>query len=127
MTSESVVYDPFFGTGSIMVACSHFRPLIAYGSDIDIRVLQGYGVGKLRRELKKKLASENEEEAEKLAKSMNAFTNFDDYDLKRPQLCRMDFLNLPMKPTPLFDAIVCDPPYGIRALSKKSGKEKQKA
>lgn len=63
VTSRSVVYDPFFGTGSIMVACSHFNPLIAYGSDIDIRVLQGYGVGKLRRELKKQLASQNQEEA----------------------------------------------------------------
>ena len=56
---------------------------------------------------------------------MNAFTNFTDYGLPRPQLCRMDFLNLPLKSAPLFDAIVCDPPYGIRALSKKSGKAHQ--
>ncbi len=55
VSKESVVYDPFFGTGSIMIACAHFKPVVCYGSDIDIRVLQGYGVGKLRRELRAKM------------------------------------------------------------------------
>jgi len=39
------VLDPFLGTGSLLVACSHFE-IYAFGGDIDIRVLQGYKVGK---------------------------------------------------------------------------------
>ena len=33
-----IVFDPFFGTGSIMVSSAHFGAL-CYGADIDIRVL----------------------------------------------------------------------------------------
>ena len=37
----------------------------------------------------------------------------------------MDFLNLPMREVAMFDAIICDPPYGIRAMSKQSGKKEK--
>lgn len=39
------VYDPFVGTGSIALACSYFN-CFQFGSDLDIRVLQGYAVGR---------------------------------------------------------------------------------
>jgi tRNA (guanine10-N2)-methyltransferase len=39
------VYDPFAGTGSIILACQYFNAF-TYGGDLDIRVLKGYGVGR---------------------------------------------------------------------------------
>jgi tRNA (guanine10-N2)-methyltransferase len=39
----SLVYDPFVGTGSIIISCAVFGALV-YGSDIDIRVLKGNGI-----------------------------------------------------------------------------------
>ena len=42
------MYDPFVGTGSIALACQHFGATVI-GSDIDMRVLKGYGVGKKTR------------------------------------------------------------------------------
>ena len=39
------VYDPFVGTGSIAAALQHFGGFV-FGSDLDIRVIKGYGVGR---------------------------------------------------------------------------------
>ncbi len=36
----SIVWDPFVGTGSIIVAAAHYGAHV-YGSDIDYRVLHG--------------------------------------------------------------------------------------
>mmetsp|Transcript_32369 Transcript_32369/g.49531 ORF Transcript_32369/g.49531 Transcript_32369/m.49531 type:complete len:144 (+) Transcript_32369:415-846(+) len=38
-------YDPFIGTGSIAVALQHFNAF-TFGSDLDIRVIKGLGVGR---------------------------------------------------------------------------------
>ena len=40
-----LVYDPFVGSGSIALACSHFGAKVL-GSDLDQRVLRGLGVGR---------------------------------------------------------------------------------
>ena len=40
-----LVYDPFCGSGSIALACSYFGASVL-GSDLDQRVLRGYGVGR---------------------------------------------------------------------------------
>ena len=58
------------------------------------------------------------------------FSNFDEYGLQRPQIIRQD-INTPCfrKNNFYFDAIICDPPYGFRACSKKTGQsayQKQK-
>jgi tRNA (guanine10-N2)-methyltransferase len=45
ITSESVVFDPFCGTGSILVAAANFRAM-CFGADIDMRVLRGWSVGR---------------------------------------------------------------------------------
>ena len=52
----------------------------------------------------------------------NIFSNFDDYNFPRPQIIRQD-INKPAfrKKNFLFDAIVCDPPYGWRAGVRKTG------
>jgi tRNA (guanine10-N2)-methyltransferase len=113
----SVVLDPFVGTGSILVALSHFKAQ-CFGTDIDIRVLQGQmyagcGDKSVKRDI---------------------FENFSAYGLERPELVRIDshlfdrHCNAAVlaghgarAEEGFFDAVVTDPPYGIRAGAKKSG------
>nr|ATG70641.1 ATTRM11 [Juniperus phoenicea] len=98
-----LVYDPFVGTGSILVAASHFGAM-TMGADIDIRVVRN-GRGP----------------------DCNVWSNFKQYDLPLPiSLIRADN-NLPPWRGDLqeiFDAIICDPPYGVRAGGRKSGGRK---
>lgn len=98
----SFVFDPFVGTGSILLTAA-LRGAFCFGTDIDLRVLRG--------------RSQDE----------NITSNFKQYGLSPPELVRSDnaiyhrhFRNH----LPLFDAIVTDPPYGIRAGARKSGSRK---
>lgn len=102
------MYDPFAGTGSIATALQHFQTFV-HGSDLDIRVLKGYGVG---RKTKNKIPG-----LDKIEK-FDAFTNFKYYELPQPDFWVQD-ITCPMVRTdrPVFDAIICDPPYGVRARS----------
>ena len=106
------------GTGSIATALQHFGAFV-FGSDLDIRVIKGYGVG---RKTKNKI-----EGLEKIEK-FDIRTNFDHYGLARPDFWVQDF-HKPMirRDVPLFDAIVCDPPYGVRARTQKVGATEEKA
>lgn len=99
----SVVYDPFVGTGSILLSCA-LRGAYCIGSDIDIRILRG----------------KNEKE--------NIWRNFEQYNLQRPEIIRTDnaiYHRHYRDHTPLYDAIICDPPYGIRAGARKTGSRKE--
>lgn len=89
-----LIYDPFVGTGSFPVACAQFGAM-GWGSDIDGRSIRGSG-GK---------------------KSLRG--NFEQYGLKSllGDMFSADLTNTPIRvPSKkrLFDAIVCDPPYGVR-------------
>lgn len=44
-TDRSLIYDPFAGTGSLLVACSHFGSMTV-GADIDARPIKGKGMYK---------------------------------------------------------------------------------
>ncbi|OVA20948.1 putative RNA methylase domain [Macleaya cordata] len=98
-----LVYDPFVGTGSILIAAAHFGAM-TMGADIDIRVVRD-GRGP----------------------DCNVWSNFKQYGLQMPiSLLRADN-NLPPWRSGLkevFDAIICDPPYGVRAGGRKSGGRK---
>ena len=75
--------------------------------------MRGYSVGYTRK-------SEEDKSAEKM--KGNIFSNFDDYNLSRPQIIRQDINKSGFrKNNYLFDAIVCDPPYGWRAAVRKTG------
>ncbi|XP_015089057.1 tRNA (guanine(10)-N2)-methyltransferase homolog [Solanum pennellii] len=101
--SGKLVYDPFVGTGSILVAAAHYGA-VTLGADIDIRVVRD-GRGP----------------------DCNVWSNFKQYGLPMPiGLLRADN-NLPPWRSGLnevFDAIICDPPYGVRAGGRKSGGRK---
>ena len=106
---NDVIIDPFAGTGSLLIPPTHYGAFV-FGCDLDVRVLKGYSVGYVRKENKT------------VKKEADIFTNFDDYGLPRPQIIRQD-INHPgvKKNNHVFDAIICDPPYGYRACSKKTG------
>ena len=107
-----IVIDPFVGTGSLLIPPSYFKAQ-CFGCDLDVRVLRGYSVGYTRK-------SDNDKTPQKM--QGNIFSNFDDYNFPRPQIIRQD-INKPAfrKKNFLFDAIVCDPPYGWRAGVRKTG------
>lgn len=96
----SLVFDPFVGTGSLIVHCAAFGAY-TLGADIDMDVLVGKEPGK------------------------NIRSNFKQYGLEEKliDLIRFDNSKHSVLRTqrPFLDAIVCDPPYGIRAGAKKVG------
>ncbi|VFQ59074.1 unnamed protein product [Cuscuta campestris] len=98
-----LVYDPFVGTGSILVAAAHYKAM-TMGADIDIRVVRD-GRGP----------------------DCNVWSNFKQYGLPSPiSLIRADNGLPPWRKglKEVFDAIICDPPYGVRAGGRKSGGRK---
>lgn len=46
--SGSIVIDPFCGTGGLLIAPAS-KGAITFGSDLDIRVLNGYAVGRINK------------------------------------------------------------------------------
>lgn len=106
-----LVLDPFVGTASILVALAHFG-CRCFGTDIDPRVLRGQMyAGK----------------GVRAPDERNIFQNFKAYGLEPPELLRLDNhisdRHYQTTLAGLFDIIVTDPPYGIRAGARKSGKK----
>lgn len=98
-----LIFDPFVGTGSILIAAAHFGAM-TMGADIDIRVVRD-GRGP----------------------DCNVWSNFEQYGLPKPLSLMRSDNNLPPWRSGLkeiFDAIICDPPYGVRAGGRKSGGRK---
>ena len=137
---QMIALDPFVGTGSILVSLAHFG-VLCYGFDIDIRVLKGQMHAGREREGE---SAENDIES---GTRRDIYENFKQYGLQPPNLIRLDnhLINrhLHLKQTSSisnsssssssvtsveegirFDIIVTDPPYGIRAGARKSGRKK---
>lgn len=140
VSTDMLVYDPFVGTASILIALTHFGAM-CFGSDIDTRVLRG-----------EMYAGSHKGQHVGQETRRDIFENFKRYNLPAPELIRMDnhvfdrhitlqshwtyttsdTTNCTMASSSaagsandcsqgMFDAIVTDPPYGIRAGAKKSG------
>lgn len=86
-----VVYDPFTGTGSFLVAGAYFGGY-TLGTDIDPRSVRGKGPNN------------------------NLLSSFRQYGtaLQFIDLWTMDFTNNALRKDFVIDTIVCDPPYGVR-------------
>ncbi len=84
------------------MACAQFGAALCVGTDIDIRVLKG-------------------------KKGRNLFSNFKQYGLSPPELLRSDnaLYDGHFRVLPMYDAIVCDPPYGIRAGARRTGSRRE--
>ena len=94
----SLVYDPFVGTGSLLMAASHFGALTV-GSDIDGRQIRGGGG----------------------CPAASLHSNIAQYGLERCVLGGLvfDVTRHPWRDGVRFDAIIADPPYGVRAGAKR--------
>ncbi|GLE07906.1 hypothetical protein PINS_up018735 [Pythium insidiosum] len=115
-----VVIDPFVGTGSVLIPCAT-HGAVCFGTDIDIRVLLGTGVGVSGAGA----SSDNNSNNNSSSDRVNVVSNFEQYGLPLPELVRADNSLNPLvtRCRGFFDAVVCDPPYGIRAGARKSGRK----
>eukprot|EP00842_Homolaphlyctis_polyrhiza_P002358 jgi/Hompol1/3122/HPOL_003125-RA len=91
----TLILDPFVGTGSFLVSCSHFGAY-TLGSDIDGRQIRG-------------------------TSEKNVDSNVKQYKLESRVLDSIicDIANHSWRDGEWWDAIVCDPPYGVRAGAKR--------
>jgi len=97
-----VIYDPFMGTGSMAYPVAHFGAQM-FGSDIDGRQMRGKGkpTGVIRAAAQYGVVS------------------------RILDLCTFDVTWNPWRCGELFDAIITDPPYGVRAGAKQLGRKKE--
>lgn len=104
----SFVYDPFVGTGSVLTCCAHFGAY-TFGSDIDRSVI--YGRGRSSR------AGNNQWRA----RDEIIRTNYQQYNLlsQYVDVFAADVCRNPLRSCEFFDAIITDPPYGIREGGRK--------
>ncbi|VDN05047.1 unnamed protein product [Thelazia callipaeda] len=123
----SIVLDPFCGTGGLMVAAAHFGAAVM-GTEINYQVARGVVnyVGKSSR------AGVKYHTAEK-----SVAANFQQYgtDVYFMGLVIADasqhnlwYPGIHFNTVPVFDAIITDPPYGVREKGQKVGvKEKNES
>ncbi|KAM8946538.1 tRNA (guanine(10)-N(2))-methyltransferase TRMT11 [Pelodytes ibericus] len=111
--ANDVVFDPFVGTGGLLVPCAHFGTYVC-GTEIDYNTV--HGLGKATR-MNQKWRGPDE----------NIRANLRQYGLEKYYLDVL--LSDASKPIwrkgPLFDAIITDPPYGIRESTRKTGTQKE--
>ncbi|XP_065212761.1 tRNA (guanine(10)-N2)-methyltransferase homolog [Planococcus citri] len=113
--ANDLVYDPFVGSGSLLVAAAYFG---AYVSGVDIDFLMVHGKTKPTRKQTRHIARQGE----------NVLANLTQYGMESKYL---DVLvgdsSLPLWRNELkFDAIITDPPYGIREATERVGSKKSR-
>ncbi|OAD53615.1 tRNA (guanine(10)-N2)-methyltransferase like protein [Eufriesea mexicana] len=107
-----IIFDPFVGTGSLLVAASHFGGY-TLGTDIDFLMLHG-------RTRPSRISQKIREKDENIATNMSQYGKRSYYidvvvsDFSYP-LWRSDMC---------IDAILTDPPYGIREATERIGTTK---
>nr|XP_020452567.1 tRNA (guanine(10)-N2)-methyltransferase homolog [Monopterus albus] len=109
---NDLVFDPFVGTGSLLVACSHFGAYVC-GTDIDYNTIHGKGRSSRRNQ---KWRGPDE----------NIRANLRQYGTEKMYLDVMvsDASKPVWRNAALFDAIITDPPYGIRESTRRTGSHK---
>ncbi|XP_053349755.1 tRNA (guanine(10)-N2)-methyltransferase homolog [Clarias gariepinus] len=111
--AHDLVYDPFVGTGSLLVACSHFGAYVC-GTDIDYNTI--HGVGKASRKNQKwRGPDENIRANLRQYGSECLYVDVMVSDASKPV----------WRKGALFDAIITDPPYGIRESTRRTGSHKE--
>ncbi|XP_075059127.1 tRNA (guanine(10)-N(2))-methyltransferase TRMT11 isoform X2 [Mixophyes fleayi] len=110
---NDVVFDPFVGTGGLLVPCAHFGAYVC-GTEIDYNTV--HGRGKATR-MNQKWRGPDE----------NIRANLRQYGLEKHYLDVLvsDASKPIWRKGPLFDAIITDPPYGIRESTRKTGTQKE--
>eukprot|EP00043_Microstomoeca_roanoka_P007654 m.73826 g.73826 ORF g.73826 m.73826 type:complete len:469 (+) comp13916_c0_seq2:73-1479(+) len=112
----SFIIDPFCGTASLLLPCAYFGSHVC-GSDIAFQVV--HGIGKTSRTgTGSKIRGPKE----------NVWSNFEQYGLtnKFVDVLVADNSIPCWDDREMFDAIVADPPYGIREPARKIASEEQR-
>ena len=111
---HDLVYDPFCGSGSNLISAAHFGAYVM-GSDLDYNILYSRGKssksGAGLRDSKVTLRSEMTDNYKTGDQLLGTF--------------RTDFSNTALRTSDregFLDAIISDPPYGVREVCKKVGK-----
>ncbi|KAF6714402.1 tRNA (guanine(10)-N2)-methyltransferase-like [Oryzias melastigma] len=110
---NDLVFDPFVGTGSLLVACSHFGAYVC-GTDIDYNTIHGRGRSS-RKNQKWRGPDENIRANLRQYGTEKMFVDVMVSDASKPV----------WRNAALFDAIITDPPYGIRESTRKTGSYKE--
>uniref|UniRef100_A0A9J2PG93 tRNA (guanine(10)-N(2))-methyltransferase TRMT11 n=1 Tax=Ascaris lumbricoides TaxID=6252 RepID=A0A9J2PG93_ASCLU len=116
----SIVLDPFCGTGGLLISAAHFGAAVI-GTEINYQIARA--VGRSSR-VGKKFLTDNESVA----------ANFKQYEIddRFMSLIIADASRHTMwrcgnnKSDGIFDAIVADPPYGVREKGRKVGNKERK-
>jgi tRNA (guanine10-N2)-methyltransferase len=88
VTEGSLVIDPFVGTGGLLIPPAS-RKAVTFGSDLDIRVINGYSVGRIN---KKSPFYKVEDKLEIFTPKINL--NFEQYHFPIPNIVRIDCTKL---------------------------------
>lgn len=117
ISDHSLIFDPFVGTGGLIIPPATNGAQV-FGCDLDMRVINGYAVGRIN---KKSPYYSVDKELETYTPKINL--SFDQYGIPWPNILRMDATKCKFAPHTLFDAIITDPPYGLRAMSRSLKKK----
>lgn len=125
------MYDPFVGTGSLLVSAAKLTRCYVVGSDIDIRIVRVRAILaplSCSRGPKRTPPTETHQHQPQLATTAQPADgrsmrdNFEQYGLGVPELLLLDTSRPAVRPgMALYDAIITDPPYGVRAGARKTG------
>ncbi|XP_071892137.1 tRNA (guanine(10)-N(2))-methyltransferase homolog isoform X4 [Anas platyrhynchos] len=110
---NDIVYDPFVGTGGLLISSAHFGAYVC-GTDIDYNTI--HGLGKASRKNQKWRGPDE-----------NIRANLRQYGLEKYYLDALvsDSSRPVWRKGMLFDAIITDPPYGIREATRRTGSQKE--
>ncbi|XP_016152909.1 PREDICTED: tRNA (guanine(10)-N2)-methyltransferase homolog isoform X2 [Ficedula albicollis] len=110
---NDIVYDPFVGTGGLLISSAHFGAYVC-GTDIDYNTI--HGLGKASRKNQKWRGPDE-----------NIRANLRQYGLEKYYLDALvaDSSRPIWRKGMLFDAIITDPPYGIREAPRRMGSQKE--
>ncbi|KRT83661.1 methyltransferase [Oryctes borbonicus] len=108
-----IILDPFVGSGSLLVAAAHFGGYVL-GTDIDYLMLHA-------RTRPSRITQKKREKDESVKANMAQYG----LDHKYIDVLVNDFAIQFWKDDIRFDAIITDPPYGIREATEKIGTSKE--
>ncbi|CAH0723983.1 unnamed protein product, partial [Brenthis ino] len=112
VTTGNIMLDPFVGSGSLLVAAAHFGAYV-WGSDIDFMILHA-------RSRPTRVGQKVRKKEESIRGNMKQYNT----EMRYLDVVVSDF-SLPMWRGDLkFDAIITDPPYGVREPTERIGIER---
>ena len=109
------IYDPFVGTGSLLVGAAHCGARVS-GADLDFNLMHARG-------LSSRMGQKYRSKSETILANLKQYNLHDKYI----DVLIADFSTRYMRDSFKFDAIITDPPYGIREKAKKIGYKKKNA